>query len=320
MRRLRSPNGGLPVWDSPNPQAAPRQTLPGRSEVDVLEEAAYGWTRVRWFAGEGWVDGRLLEPLDTPGDASARPTARSQQVNKKTNWPPIIAGVVVGALLLGAAFVLGSRSNNTDTSTSPTTDGSAVQTTAGVETDGDPSSTIVTTAQTTTETVGLSDAELEQIIQEAQQDTTPMVERVSLNGDATELLQREFTSAGIDLTGIDVTVYSAGGSESFISIETNDDTPLVADAESEEAPADDNTPLVADAESEEAPADDLILVLLESRAVGEFGVEWMVMEHTGTDDQGPYVLSVLVDLDDLHNAAYNDADLFEELNAQVTRG
>ncbi|MCP3938536.1 MAG: hypothetical protein GY708_24580, partial [Actinomycetia bacterium] len=142
-----------------------------------------------------------------------------------------------------------------------------------------------------------------QIIQEAQQDTTPMVERVSLNGDATELLQREFTSAGIDLTGIDVTVYSAGTSESFVSIET-----------------DDNTPLVADAESEEAPADDLILVLLESRAVGEFGVEWMVMEHTGTDDQGPYVLSILVDLDDLHNAAYNDADLFENLSAQVTRG
>ncbi len=150
---------------------------------------------------------------------------------------------------------------------------------------------------------GLTDAELEAIIEEAEQSPLTESERVSMDGIATDLLVSELVDAGVDLTGMGVFVFAVAGDESFVTLETNDDTALIVNAQN-----DDTT------------ADDLLLTLVESAAVEQFGVEWMVLEHSGTDDQGPYVLSIMIDFDDLSAAAYDGADLSEHIAAQVARG
>jgi hypothetical protein len=53
--------GGLLVWVQPDPSISPVATVPAGDAVEVVDEVADGWARVRWGVGqEGWVDGRQL--------------------------------------------------------------------------------------------------------------------------------------------------------------------------------------------------------------------------------------------------------------------
>jgi len=70
----RSPRQGMDAWAAPDPGATPSSELEGHVEVQVAETAGE-WARVRGENGwDGWVDGRLLEQLDSsgaPGDKRA---------------------------------------------------------------------------------------------------------------------------------------------------------------------------------------------------------------------------------------------------------
>ena len=70
----RAPPEGMDAWKMPDPSAGPGDELAGKVELIVLEEAG-AWAKVRGENGwEGWVDGRLLEQIDTsgaPGDERA---------------------------------------------------------------------------------------------------------------------------------------------------------------------------------------------------------------------------------------------------------
>ncbi|MDJ0954833.1 MAG: SH3 domain-containing protein [Acidimicrobiia bacterium] len=65
----RAPSEGMDAWSDPDPEAAPSSELEGRVEVQVITTAGE-WAQVRGANGwEGWVDGRLLEQIDTSGAA-----------------------------------------------------------------------------------------------------------------------------------------------------------------------------------------------------------------------------------------------------------
>ena len=60
------PPTGLPAWTSPDPAAAPVTHLDGRLPVEVVQRAGE-WAWIHCSNGwTGWVDGRLLVPLDAP--------------------------------------------------------------------------------------------------------------------------------------------------------------------------------------------------------------------------------------------------------------
>ena len=65
----RAPREGMDAWASPDPASAHSSELEGGAEVQFVE-AAGEWAKVRGSNGwEGWVDGRLLEQVDTSGAA-----------------------------------------------------------------------------------------------------------------------------------------------------------------------------------------------------------------------------------------------------------
>ncbi len=70
----RAPGEGMDAWSNPDPATAPSSELEGRVEVAVVTTAGE-WAQVRAENGwEGWVDGRLLEQINTsdaPGDQRA---------------------------------------------------------------------------------------------------------------------------------------------------------------------------------------------------------------------------------------------------------
>ena len=65
----RSPREGMDAWANPDPAAEPSAELDGGVDVQLVTTAGE-WAQVRGQNGwEGWVDGRLLEQVDTSGAA-----------------------------------------------------------------------------------------------------------------------------------------------------------------------------------------------------------------------------------------------------------
>lgn len=63
----RAPREGLDAWTDPDPGADPSSEVEARVELQVIDIAG-AWARVRGQNGwEGWVDGRLLEQIDSDG-------------------------------------------------------------------------------------------------------------------------------------------------------------------------------------------------------------------------------------------------------------
>lgn len=144
--------------------------------------------------------------------------------------------------------------------------------------------------------VTFSDAMLETAIAAGEADPLD-----GLPGDddiATEALVGELTEAGYDLTGMRVTVYPAGSAPSFMLFETDDSSALVN--------ADDG-------------GDAFVMALLESPVLADSGVEQLVMQHSGTDDEGPFVITFLIPLDELRSAADGTTDISESIAVQVDR-
>jgi hypothetical protein len=70
----RAPREGMDAWSTPDPGVEPVTELDGGAEVQLISTAGE-WAQVRGQNGwEGWVDGRLMEQIDTsgaPGDQRA---------------------------------------------------------------------------------------------------------------------------------------------------------------------------------------------------------------------------------------------------------
>ena len=63
----RAPPEGMDAWANPDGSAPPGNDLAAGVELQVIGEAGV-WARVRGENGwEGWVDGRLLEQVETSG-------------------------------------------------------------------------------------------------------------------------------------------------------------------------------------------------------------------------------------------------------------
>lgn len=68
----RAPREGMDTWVNPDPGAEPSSEVAGQVELAVVETAG-AWARVRGENGwEGWVDGRLLEQIDTSAGGGDR--------------------------------------------------------------------------------------------------------------------------------------------------------------------------------------------------------------------------------------------------------
>ena len=67
MATHRAPREGLDAWVDPDPSASPSSEVEARVELQVIDGAG-AWARVRGENGwEGWVDGRLLEQIESGG-------------------------------------------------------------------------------------------------------------------------------------------------------------------------------------------------------------------------------------------------------------
>ncbi len=63
----QAPREGLDAWTQPDPNVEPTAEVEGQAELQVLAVAG-AWAQVRGQNGwEGWVDGRLLEQIDSAG-------------------------------------------------------------------------------------------------------------------------------------------------------------------------------------------------------------------------------------------------------------
>ena len=110
----RSPAGGLPAWDAPDPARQPVATIAAGLQVQLLERRADGWAQVLCDNGwSAWVDGRRLEalaaasaptaPAGPPG--AAMPFAAS--VSPAALRAPVqIAGVRLTTQLIGGALIV----------------------------------------------------------------------------------------------------------------------------------------------------------------------------------------------------------------------
>jgi hypothetical protein len=68
----QAPREGLDAWTSPDPGAQPSSEVAGQVELAVVETAG-AWARVLGQNGwEGWVDGRILERIDSSGNTGDR--------------------------------------------------------------------------------------------------------------------------------------------------------------------------------------------------------------------------------------------------------
>jgi hypothetical protein len=144
-----------------------------------------------------------------------------------------------------------------------------------------------------------SDEVLEAAIAEGA--ANPLVGAPSRDSVATELLIAQLSEAGVDLTGMEVIVYPASSVPSFVLLTTDDSTPLLAS-------------------EDDAALEAFVTGLLGSPMRADFEVEKLIMQHSGTDESGAFVMTLMVRLEDLETATTSGADvLFEQAAIQMER-
>ena len=119
---------------------------------------------------------------------------------------------------------------------------------------------------------------------------------------ATELLNAQLAATGVDLTGMEFTVFPASAIPSFVLMTTSDSTPLLG----------------LDGVSDDAGSDQFLTELFGSTVLADFEVEKLIMQHSGTDEVGPFVMTITVRLEDLQ-AASEGADVFDRMAVQIER-
>lgn len=130
----------------------------------------------------------------------------------------------------------------------------------------------------------------------------PQVGLPSRDVVATELLRAQMATTGVDLSGMEFIVYPAGVIPSFVLLTTSDSTPLLG----------------LDGVSDDAASERFLTELFGSPVLADFEVEKLIMQHSGTDELGPFVLTLTVRLEDLQ-AATEGADVFDRIAVQMER-
>ena len=120
---------------------------------------------------------------------------------------------------------------------------------------------------------------------------------------ATALLNEQLRSAGVDLTGMVLTIYPAATVPSFLLFETTDTTPLLG---------------IESGEVDQLASEQFFTELFASSVLADFEVEKLIMQHSGSDEVGPFVLTILVRLDDLQ-LAIDGAEVLDRFAVQMER-
>jgi uncharacterized protein YgiM (DUF1202 family) len=239
--------------------------IPAGQELEVVGEADHGWTQVCWEGGrEGWVDGRGLTAVPPASSRSRR-------------W--IVVALVVVLLGAGAAaVVLLAQDDDEQAAVAPTTaeepsDGDepdeSAPATEAPETDEPGVETTVTTASVpTTEArpasaIDIDEAVFEQAIAEAAATPPENIETPGRREVATRVLIAEFTAAGLDLTGLELTVYPLTPEESMLVMSSDDTTPLLDD---------------------DAGSELFINHLLASPTIDQFDISQLVIRFSSADE------------------------------------
>lgn len=193
----------------------------------------------------------------------------------------------------------------TDGATSPTAapGQDPTQTDPGQADPAAPSSAPTEVADPVVASAVFEDAWVEEAMQQAV--ASPSQALPSQDAIATALINEEIRSGGYDLTGMTLTIYPDGPIPSFLLAETNDDSALIA----------------ADVAVEgDDSGEDFLLDLLTAQAITDFQVETFVMQHTGVDEVGPYVLTLTIPFEKLNSALAAGTDLdFTDVRAQLER-
>lgn len=136
----------------------------------------------------------------------------------------------------------------------------------------------------------------------------PLVGLPSRDRVATALLNAQLAETGVDLTGMEFIVYPASSISSFVLLTTSDATPLLGlDGSSDSSDS-----------SEDAASERFLTELIGSPVIADFDVEKLIMQHTGTDEVGPFVMTLTVSFEDLH-AATEGVDVFDRIAVQMER-
>ncbi len=143
------------------------------------------------------------------------------------------------------------------------------------------------------------DALIEQAIADAEGD--PFVGLPGPDFLATESLISEFTASGFDLSGLEIVVYPAGSISAFVLMSTTDSTALILDEDDD-------------------GGEGFVTQLLASAVLTEFGVDRLIIQHDGLDDEGPFVMTLSVLVADLRDAVDSGADLSDRIAVQLERG
>ncbi len=315
MIRRHAPADGLRVWAQPDPNAAPFATVPPGHELELIEENALGWARVRIGPGqEGWVDGRqLVVPGGGETGAPAPPGSGP--------WRWVVAAVV-GVLAIGGAIVgylatqdddanivatraadapAGSDTGETEPPAEDTGSGEEPEPPEESEEPGEtepPGDTEEPEPEgpTSAGSFDFSDALLEQALADGAANPLGEGSLPARDEVATARLVSGLTESGFDLSGLQLTVYRGGTAPSFLLMESDDSAAIVND---------------------DAGAETFVPELLASPGVAD--VDRLVMQHSSSDDQGPFVVTLSLRMDDLREAAETGADVFDRIAVQVDR-
>ena len=273
--------------------------------VDIVESRADGWAKVRFDNGwEGWVDGRRLLPAgpETGGGDGGR-TRR------------LVAGIAVVAALGGGGFLVTQVLSGSD-------DGSVETSSSG---DGDSSNDGEGSEQGSDESTGSDPGTGDEGAgggdDSASIDEPPTIDELiaiepdwgdnppdlsgsplgSSNREAAQALVAELEATGADLSGFEMAIYAVRGTdgsllaididESAINIDTND-----------------------------VAGETLAFALIDSQVLTDADVTELAINVTGSDDGGPYVLTMAVSRADLIAAGQGGVDLFDVTSFQAVRG
>ena len=90
----------------------------------------------------------------------------------------------------------------------------------------------------------------------------------------------------------------AGAAPSFLLLETDDSTTLTEQEDGGEA---------------------FVFEILDSPVLADRGVEQLMLRHSSSDDEGPFVLTFLVPIGDLRTAAEGGLEIEDAVSVQVER-
>lgn len=289
MTIRRTPPDGLPAWVRPDPSAEPAAVAEGGLDVEVVEEAAYGWTRVRFDNGwEAWVDGgKLVDPMAPTPMADTAPQGRRRGLLVAVVALVVVAGGAGAYALLGSGDDTPAPSQAADGGPSGGADSSGTE-------PGDTSGSAAAEGAV----AGSYDS-----IEHVPVDIPPEIADDRLRAPADTAAAESFTSAlqqaGVDLTGVEVWVFPVSGTgESLLVFEVDDRAQAAAGS------------------AEDDGGETLRRLLLSDPGLQAANVTRLVMNYHGTDDQGPFTMSFTLPISAIAEAG---GDITEDVLTQVTR-